>query len=76
MNEAENTLKYTEVEFRPGAHLWFGAEKTPWRVLELDREAETALLIAEEPVCEKSYHDKREDITWEQCSLRKWLNEE
>ena len=76
MNEAENTLTYTEVEFRPGAHLWFGAEKTPWRVLELDREAETALLIAEEPVCEKSYHDKREDITWEQCSLRKWLNEE
>ena len=74
MNETENTLTYTEVEFRPGAHLWFGAEKTPWRVLELDREADTALLIAEEPVCEKAYHDKREDITWEQCSLRKWLN--
>ena len=76
MTATENTLTYTEVEFRPGAHLWFGAEKTPWRVLELDREAETALLIAEEPVCEKAYHDKRENITWEQCSLRKWLNEE
>ena len=76
MNETENTLTYTEVEFRPGAHLGFGAEKTPWRVLELDRKAETALLIAEEPVCNRAYHDELEDITWEHCSLRKWLNEE
>ena len=76
MNETENTLTYTEVEFRLGAHLCFGAEKTTWRVLELDRKAETALLIAEEPVCNRAYHDELEDITWEHCSLRKWLNEE
>lgn len=71
MNETENTLTYTEVEFQPGAHLCFGAEKTTWRVLELDRKAETALLIAEEPVCNRAYHDEMEDITWEHCSLRK-----
>ena len=61
-------------ELKPGIQLWFGDER--WRALEVDREAETAILIAEESVCDKAYHDKTENVTWEQCSLRKWLNGE
>ncbi|MCR5137758.1 MAG: leucine-rich repeat domain-containing protein [Oscillospiraceae bacterium] len=77
MTTASDTMTtYREMEFKPGALLWFGTERTPWRVLEVDREHETALLIAEEPVCNRAYHEKRENTTWEQCSLRAWLNGE
>ena len=76
MAETAETVTYMEVEFRPGAHLWFGNEKTPWRVLDVERETETALLIAEKPVCVRTYHENWTEITWEHCSLRKWLNGE
>ena len=76
MEEAAETMTYMEVEFKAGALLWLGNEKTPWRVLDVERETETALLIAEKPVCERPYHSKWTEITWEQCDLRKWLNEE
>ena len=65
-----------EIEFKPGAHLWFGKERIPWRVLEVDRERGTALLITEREICERAYHGKWEDITWEKCDLRAWLNGE
>ena len=69
-----------EFEFKPGAHIWFGEERTMWRVLEVDWERETALLIAEESFCERAYHDTYTDtytdITWEKCDLRAWLNGE
>ncbi|MCR5137090.1 MAG: leucine-rich repeat protein [Oscillospiraceae bacterium] len=76
MTETAKTVTYRGAEFQPGALLWLGTERTPWRVLEVDREAETALLIAEKPVCEKDYNDQWADTTWEQCSLRAWLNGE
>ena len=76
MTETARTVTYAEAEFEPGVHLWLGNEKTPWRVLEVDRKTETALLITEKPVCERPYHSKWTEITWEQCDLRKWLNEE
>ncbi|MCR5137747.1 MAG: DUF6273 domain-containing protein [Oscillospiraceae bacterium] len=76
MAETAKTITCMEVEFKPGAHLWLGNEKTPWRVLHVDWEAETALLIAEKPVCKRAYHEKDTEITWEACDLRKWLNGE
>ena len=69
------TETFMEVELKPGVHLQIGTNKGWWRVLEIDREKETALLIANTQVAEKSYHDNRESITWENCTLRKWLNE-
>ena len=36
----------------------------------------TALVISDEPICQKQYHDKRKDVTWENCTLRAWLNGE
>ena len=51
-------------------------EKQPikWRVLSVD--GDDAFLMAEQVLDEKSYHDTLESITWENCSLRKWLNED
>ena len=69
------TIPTVEVEFKPGTRLFWGKQNV-MRVLEVDREHDTALLIAEKPVCDRSYHNKWEDITWEQCDLRKWLNED
>ena len=65
-----------EIEFRPGALLFWGKQNTPMRVLEVNREEETALLIADRPVCERAYHERWTDVTWETCSLRAWLNGE
>ena len=76
MTETARTVTYAEAEFKPGVHLWLGNQGMPWRVLEVDRKTETALLITEKPVCERPYHSKWTEITWEQCDLRKWLNEE
>ncbi len=51
-------------------------EKQPikWRVLSVD--GDDAFLMADQVLDEKSYHDTQEDITWENCSLRRWLNED
>ncbi len=67
------TIPTVEVEFKPGTRLFWGKQNV-MRVLEVDREHDTALLIAEKPVCDRSYHNKWEDITWELCDLRAWLN--
>lgn len=45
-----------------------------WRILRL--EGDKALIITENPIKNRSYHNSREEITWEDCSLRKWLNGE
>ncbi len=73
---AANAIAIPEeiVDFKPGTRIWFGKEKTQWRVLEVNREEETALLIADKEICEKEYHKKSEPVTWETCTLRQWLN--
>ena len=57
---AANAITVPEeiVDFKPGTRIWFGKEKTQWRVLEVNREEETALLIADKEICEKKYHEK------------------
>lgn len=51
-----------------------GEDKTPieWQVLA--REGDKALVISKYCLDKKAYHDKFEDITWEKCTLRTWLN--
>ncbi len=63
-------------KIEPGADLVMGKEPVFWRILEIDHNTETALLIADKPVCDRKYHEKCEDVTWEICDLRKWLNKE
>lgn len=63
-----------QVKLEPGAKFFYGT--AIWRVLKVNKEEQTVLVIAEECVCERSYHDVLERVTWETCSLRKWLNGE
>ena len=47
-----------------------------WRVLHVDNNRGRALLITEKLIDCRRYHDVLEDITWEDCSLREWMNGE
>lgn len=49
-------------------------DKYEWRVLDIQNNA--ALVITEEIIEQRSYHDAYRDITWADCSLRKYLNDE
>ena len=54
----------------------YGRKKEPirWRILSIvDNEA---LIITSECIDCRSYHKNYEKITWEQSSMRQWLNEE
>lgn len=45
-----------------------------WRVLDMHNA--TALIITENIIEQRAYHDAYKDITWSECSLRKYLNDE
>ncbi|MBO4889416.1 MAG: hypothetical protein J5574_00370 [Lachnospiraceae bacterium] len=49
-----------------GRYTWFVADKTDG----------ICTLLCQGPVAERPYNDTKTDITWENCSLRKWLNED
>ena len=53
-----------------------GTDSTPIEWLVLDRDGEKALLLSKCGLDAKPYNTKETEITWEQCSLRKWLNGE
>lgn len=55
-----------------GDKIAFGNRK--WRVL--DRQNDTALIIADEIIEMRPYHADYVDITWAKCSLRAYLNSE
>ena len=45
-----------------------------WLVLDFNEKTEEALLISRYGLDCKQYHNVSGDITWEDCDLRKWLN--
>ena len=49
-------------------------EPIEWRVLEVSKNK--ALLITKDAIDCKPYNNERRDITWENCTLRRWLNYE
>ena len=49
---------------------------TWWRVLDVDREADAALLVTDKAVCRRRYNEIWGPVTWKRCDLRKWLNGE
>ena len=51
---------------------YFACQPLRWRVLEV-RDGR-ALLLADAAICRVPYNEKLEDVTWENCSLRSWLN--
>lgn len=53
-----------------------GKDDTPIEWLVLESDGETALLISRYALDCKPYNTEFEKITWEQCTLRGWLNNE
>ena len=49
-----------------------GKEDINWKVIA--KEKNKILVISEKILDRKPYHFQKEDITWEKCSLRDWLN--
>ncbi len=43
-----------------------------WRVI--DRSGNRLLLISEKNIADKEYNKSNDNVTWETCTLRKWLN--
>lgn len=73
-------LKVAEV----GSNVYFGSyeqddntsngkEKIEWTVLK--KEDNKILVISKYGLDSRSYNEEHESITWEDCSLRKWLND-
>ncbi len=51
-----------------------GKEDIEWIVL--DKQGDSFLLISKYGLDVKPYNTEKKDISWEHCTLRKWLNEE
>ncbi|MCR5339782.1 MAG: DUF6273 domain-containing protein [Saccharofermentans sp.] len=77
-------LENQSFKYRPGDIVTFGKyeqdnnksngkEDIEWIVLSRDRNK--LLLISKMALDQKPYNEKKENVTWETCSLRKWLNE-
>lgn len=65
MNVTKEELKNAKI----GDTIEFG--EIEWKVL--DKGEDTVLIMMEKPLFRK-YHSSDQVITWEKCSLRKWLN--
>ncbi len=59
-------------DFKIGSKVAFGNYN--WRILDIKNN--TALIITEYIIEQRSYHETYKDITWADCSLRKYLNDE
>jgi hypothetical protein len=53
-----------------------GADKTPIKWLVLQNTGEDLFILSQYLVDCKRYHREYVDITWRDCDLRKWLNDE
>ena len=51
-----------------------GNTKDPIEWIVLDRQGNKALLLSKYVLDVKPYNEIRQDITWENCTLRQWLN--
>ena len=60
------------IVIKEGATIPFG--KYQWRVLKTD--GNNALIITEDVVEQRAYHEEFTQITWEHCDLRKYLNKQ
>lgn len=59
-------------DFKIGSIISFGSYD--WRILNIQNNA--ALIITEDIIEQRSYHDNRKDTTWADCELRSYLNGE
>jgi len=81
-NKIENNdISMEPSELKAGQIITFGTyfknsggktEPLEWRILETD--GRTALLITEDAVDCKQYHHEYTAVSWNDCDLRKWCN--
>ena len=53
----------------------FEKEPIKWRILQVNEDGTDAFLMADKGLDCKPYNDQHKDVSWETCSLRKWLND-
>ncbi|MCI9175802.1 MAG: hypothetical protein HFH49_12830 [Lachnospiraceae bacterium] len=63
-----------DVHFGDAQYRYFKWEQIKWRVLKND--GNTLFLLADKGLDCEDYHDNGGSITWENCTLRSWLNNE
>lgn len=52
-------------------------ENLEWEILEYSEDKKSAQVISKYIITQRPFNDKNaEDVTWENCSLRSWLNED
>jgi len=51
-------------------------EKMEWEVLEYSEDKKSAQVISKYIITQRPFNVQNDDVTWEDCSLRKWLNED
>ncbi|MCR4690572.1 MAG: DUF6273 domain-containing protein [Lachnospiraceae bacterium] len=53
---------------------YFKWEPIRWKVLQVDEDQDKLFVLADQALDCQEYHEEKERITWENCTLRKWLN--
>ena len=71
-DEDDNLVDFGHYE--QDGNLENGPEPIRWRVL--SEENGKALLLSEYGLDTKSYNEEWEEVTWEECTLRNWLNDD
>ena len=66
---SEKSTKWDTVTFGN-----YNGKPLVWRVLNVD--GNDAYLVTDDVICKKPYNNVEEEITWKDCSLRKWLNDD
>lgn len=66
--------KYRRVTNKESAYEYFKWEKIKWRILEND--GAEMLLVSDKALDCQPYHSTETDITWENATLRTWLNKD
>ncbi|MDR1422981.1 MAG: sigma-70 family RNA polymerase sigma factor [Coriobacteriales bacterium] len=52
----------------------YGGRDIEWRVLDI--QGNKAMIISEYAIDLREYHEKYEEVTWETCALRQWINDD
>ena len=68
--DIQHKIQQNNKIIKVGDVIWFG--KYDWRVL--DVQDDKALIISENIIGDKAYHNTNKSITWEHSTIRKWLN--
>ena len=71
LSEAINPVRLLAMGF---GSFQYDDKKTPIKWIPLAKEDDRVLLITEMGIFAKSYNWAKDKVTWENCSLRKWLN--